>query len=60
MKTIEAIKHVVCYEQKAFIEQITSTVKIMEDSGLEVEIQYGCGQGTFQALIVGSRKRTAK
>ena len=55
MKTIEAIKNLVCYEQRDFIEQLLTTTKILQDEGLEVEIQYGLGQGTFTALIIGRR-----
>lgn len=56
MRTIEAIKTLVCYEQKDFIEQLMTTTKILQDDGLEVEIQYGLGHGTYTALIVGRRE----
>ena len=58
MKTIEAIKSLVCYEQRDFIEQLLTTTKILQDEGLEVEIQYELGQGTYTALIIGRREQT--
>ena len=55
MKTIEAFKNLVCYEQGDFIQQLLTTTKILQDEGLEVEVQYATGQGTFTALIIGRR-----
>ena len=55
MKIIEAIKSIKCYEQGDFIQQLLTTTKILQDEGLEVYIQYGLGQGTFTALIIGRR-----
>lgn len=52
---IEAIQHIVCYEQKDFIEKLLHISKVMEDEGLNVDIQYGLGQGVFSALIIGRR-----
>lgn len=57
MKQIQAIKHIVCYEQKDFMQQLINTARIMEDDELEVDIQYTSANGVFTALIIG-RKQT--
>lgn len=55
MRNIEAIKHVVCYDQKDFITQLIQTTKIMEDDGLEVDIQYSQDREIYTALIIGRK-----
>lgn len=55
MKTIKAIKHIVAYEQKSFIDEILLTVETMEKAELEVEIQYSYANEKYTALIVGRK-----
>lgn len=55
MKKIEAIKHIVAYTNKDFIESIVDTTKILEAQGLEVEIQYATLKEVFSAVIIGRR-----
>lgn len=58
MKTIKAIKHIVAYEQKSFIDEILKTVDQMESSQLEVDIQYSYANEKYTALIVGRKVET--
>lgn len=54
MKKIATIKNIVCQRNQDFIEQLTSTTKILQDNGQEVEIQYAYDKnGIYSALIIG-------
>ena len=58
MKTIKAIKHIIGYEQKGFIDEILQTIDKMEKAKLEVDIQYSFANEKYTALIVGRKVET--
>lgn len=59
MKKIEAIKHILAYTNKDFMEHTVETVRVMEEQGLEVEIQYSNLHEALSALIIGRRVEVA-
>lgn len=61
MKQIQTIKQVVCYNSHDFIENLTGTVRVLQEDNQEVEIQYAFDKsGIYSALIIGRRDEHTK
>ncbi len=55
-KKTEIIKQVVCYDSKAFIEQLCNTTALMEADGYETDIKYAISGEKYSALVVGKKE----
>lgn len=51
-KKTNIIKQVVCYDNRAFIEQLCNTVVTIEAEGFETEIQYSMSGEKYSALVI--------
>lgn len=61
MKQIVTIKQIVCYKSQDFINELTETVKVLQENNQEVEIQYAFDKGgIYSALIVGRKDEQTK
>lgn len=56
---IKEIRQIVEYSPREFLPHLTKEVEEMQERNLDVEIQYGCTENIYSAIIVGRVKTNA-
>lgn len=56
MKKTNVIKQVICWDYKAFIQQLCDTVAIIEGEGYETDIKYSVSGEKYTALVIGKKE----